>query len=69
MKILNYLKELITRERKLKKLSMELHTTVVDEFGFLIAVKKHSMEDKWGVPLLRHNSKDWYDLEQIKGGK
>jgi hypothetical protein len=48
-----------------KDLKRRFHARIVDKLGFLIAVHKGEMESEWGLPLLRHNSKDWYDIDSI----
>ena len=56
----------ITARRKVRKdLERRLHTRIVDKMGFLIAVERGAKEKEWGLPLLRHNSKDWYDIDSI----
>lgn len=59
------IKELITQERKIKKLSKEYHTNIKAVFLGLIAVEKRSKEKEWGLPLLRHDL-DWYSIEEIR---
>ena len=65
MKFAGVLKEMITQEKKIHRLQKELDAPIVDKMGFLVAVKKYSMENKWGLPLLRHDH-DWYDLQEIR---
>ena len=65
MSFLSILKELLTQEKKIHRLQKELNAPVVDKLGFLVAVRKYSMEKEWGYPILRH-SKDWYDLQEIR---
>ena len=50
------------------KISKELNAPVIDVWRILglVAVKTQSMEAKWGLPLVRTNSADWYDLKWVK---
>ena len=52
--------------KRIKKLREELNAPIVDALAFLIAVENHVMENEWGLPLMRHNGKDWYDLNEIR---
>ena len=53
------------RHKIRKDLEQRLHARIVDKMGFLIAVERGAKEKEWGLPLLRHNSKDWYDIDSI----
>ncbi len=66
MKFAEILKEMLTQEKKIHKLQRELNAPIVDKMGSLVAVKRGSMENKWGLPPVRHGEKDWYDLQEIR---
>ena len=51
---------------RIKKLRKELDAPIVDTLAFLIAVENYAMEDRWGLPALRHNGKDWYVLNEVR---
>ncbi len=51
---------------RIKKLRKELDAPIVNTLAFLIAVENYAMEDRWGLPLIRHNGKDWYDLGDVR---
>ncbi len=51
---------------RIKKLREELDAPIVDTLAFLVAVENYAMEDRWGLPALRHNGKDWYVLNEIR---
>ena len=59
---------LLWRKRSIERLSKELNAPVIDVWKILglVAVKTQSMEAKWGLPLVRTNSADWYDLKWVK---
>ena len=63
-KFLKMIKEWITMEDKLKRLRIRLSAPIIDKFGGMIAVEEGSMEREWGLPLVRHNRKDWYPLKK-----
>jgi len=54
--------------KEIEKLQKELHAPIVDKFLSLIAVPNRVMEDKWGLPLMRHKGKDWYSLDEVRRG-
>ena len=66
MKFAEVLKEMFTQEKAIHRLQRELDAPIVDKMGSLVAVKRGSMEKEWGLPVLRHTSKDWYDLQEIR---
>ena len=60
---------LLWGKRYIERLSKELNAPVIDVWKILglVAVKTQSMEAKWGLPLVRTNSADWYDLKRVRG--
>lgn len=66
MKIIEWLDELITQRKAIRRLRKELRANVVDKFGFLVAVEERSEVKEWGEPVLRQNGKDWYPIKEVR---
>ncbi len=52
-----------------KKLTQELGVKVLSTFFGIFSVEQGAGKKKWGVPLVRQNGKDYYDIYQTRGEK